>query len=164
MLRSLVGSEMCIRDRNYIVEDGCGNFSDVTYTIETKDCKAPTAYCIFRLSIDLMPSGIVEIWATDFDAGSYDECASPIIVSFDEAGTQFSTIFTCDDIGTNNLNIWVTDANGNSAYCTTFVVVQPNPNADGSIDDNCSGNGFLSGKIQTEYEDDIGEVLSLIHI
>ncbi|MEZ4980458.1 MAG: hypothetical protein R2769_02510 [Saprospiraceae bacterium] len=56
------------------MSDDCGNTSQIDITFEIIDCKAPTPVCHNGLSIDLMPSGMVEVWATDFDASSYDYC------------------------------------------------------------------------------------------
>ncbi len=60
------------------VTDGCHNFGACTETIEVKDKKAPTPYCV-HLSTALMatPAGstakpMVELWARDFDKGSFD--------------------------------------------------------------------------------------------
>ncbi|MBK7635004.1 MAG: hypothetical protein IPJ13_12505 [Saprospiraceae bacterium] len=62
----------------YKVTDGCHNFGSCTETIEVKDKKAPTPYCV-HLSTALMatPAGstakpMVELWARDFDKGSFD--------------------------------------------------------------------------------------------
>ncbi|MEZ4981412.1 MAG: hypothetical protein R2769_07450 [Saprospiraceae bacterium] len=50
------------------VADDCGNTSQLDVTFEIIDCKAPTPVCYNGLSIDLMASGMVELWATDFNA------------------------------------------------------------------------------------------------
>lgn len=63
------------------VWDGCGNSSIEDMTIELKDCKAPTPYCL-NLSSALMnvedfngeTVGMVELWAIDFNVGSTDNC------------------------------------------------------------------------------------------
>lgn len=62
------------------VTDGCHNYSSCNEVIEVKDKKAPTPYCV-HLSTALMavPAGspasakpMVELWAKDFDKGSFD--------------------------------------------------------------------------------------------
>ncbi len=57
------------------VEDNCGNESTLNYTFRVLDKKKPTPYCISQLTTVVMPSsGMVEIWAKDFDHGSTDNC------------------------------------------------------------------------------------------
>jgi len=60
------------------VSDGCHNFSTCHESFMVVDKKAPTSYCV-NLSTALMavPAGttgkpMVELWARDFDKGSYD--------------------------------------------------------------------------------------------
>jgi len=55
------------------VEDGCGNFASQTQNVTIKDLKKPTPYCL-NLGSALMQNGLVELWARDFDAGSFDNC------------------------------------------------------------------------------------------
>ena len=55
------------------VEDGCGNFASKTQYLTIKDLKKPTPYCL-NLSTALMQNGRVELWARDFDTGSFDNC------------------------------------------------------------------------------------------
>jgi len=55
------------------VEDGCGNFASKTQYVTIADLKKPTPYCL-NLSTALMENGRVELWARDFDTGSFDNC------------------------------------------------------------------------------------------
>ena len=88
---------------------------------------------------------MVEVWATDFDAGSFDACSSPIKLSFDEAATQFNAIYTCENLGSHSVNLWAHDAAGNSAFCTTFINVQANDEEDC---DPIEVEGLVAGLIQ----------------
>lgn len=66
----------------YKVTDGCHNFASCSEEIEVADKKAPTPYCV-SLSTALMadPDGdgpaepMVELWACDFNVGSFDNCS-----------------------------------------------------------------------------------------
>jgi len=60
---------------SYKVTDGCGNFGNCTSTFMVVDKKKPTPYCI-SLSSALMHNGMVELWAKDFDLGSFDNCTA----------------------------------------------------------------------------------------
>lgn len=53
--------------------DGCGNTSSYMSYFQITDKKAPTPYCL-NLSTAVMENGQVELWAIDFDKGSFDNC------------------------------------------------------------------------------------------
>jgi hypothetical protein len=119
------------------VEDGCGNVSECEYLFVISDCKKPTPYAYNGLAIELMPNvGQVELWATDFDAGSFDNCGiqefrinSPSVgpgASVPPANAAANVLFDCDDLGTNTVDLWVLDVNGNWDYVSTYVIVQDN--------------------------------------
>jgi uncharacterized protein YrzB (UPF0473 family) len=59
------------------------------------------------------------IEAADIDNGSFDNCGNVTIA------IDVST-FTCDNIGTNNVVLLVTDENGNESECEATVTVQDN--------------------------------------
>ncbi|MFZ1791285.1 MAG: T9SS type A sorting domain-containing protein [Saprospiraceae bacterium] len=61
-----------VYDVNYNVADGCGNVAECNGTI-TVIPKDPTPYCI-SLSSAVMKDGRVELWAVDFDKGSFLNC------------------------------------------------------------------------------------------
>ena len=53
--------------------DGCGNTMSVTRYFQITDKKKPTPYCL-NLSTAFMSNGEVELWAIDFNVGSFDNC------------------------------------------------------------------------------------------
>ena len=55
------------------VFDGCGNTASATRYFQITDKKAPTPYCL-NLSSAVMSNGEVELWAIDFNVGSFDNC------------------------------------------------------------------------------------------
>lgn len=69
--------------------DGCGNVAIYDFAWKINDKKAPTPYCI-NLSTALMvdPDGdgplvpMVELWACDFDQGSFDNCTDYLDLLF----------------------------------------------------------------------------------
>jgi hypothetical protein len=69
------------------VSDGCGNVTTEPFRICVEDIKAPTPYCV-SLSSALMIDGSVELWAADFDLGSFDACpvGGPLFFTFREGG------------------------------------------------------------------------------
>ncbi len=68
------------------VSDGCGNITSCLSTFMVVDKKAPTPYCV-NISSALMNNGQVELWARDFDLGSFDNCTSQedLLFTFDQA-------------------------------------------------------------------------------
>lgn len=55
------------------VTDGCGNSTSCTQNFMVSDKKKPTPYCL-NISSALMNNGMVELWAADFNLGSFDNC------------------------------------------------------------------------------------------
>lgn len=111
------------------VGDACGNYTTCSYKIHVIDKKAPSPICYYGLSTVVMPlGGMVTIWAKDFNASSYDNCtpAHKLKYSFSANAWEASRTFTCDDIGTVPVQIWVHDEYGNKDYCTTFIKINDN--------------------------------------
>lgn len=75
------------------VSDGCGNISSCSNTFMVVDKKKPTPYCI-SLSTALMINGTVELWARDFDKGSFDNCtrSENLLFTFDNASPVASKL------------------------------------------------------------------------
>lgn len=113
-------------------EDLCSNRASCEFIFEVKDCKAPTPYCRSGVATVIMPSsGTVEVWASDLNANSFDNCTDQdeLIFSFDEAGDELSRIFTCADIPNGQkepveVQLWVHDAAGNKDFCITYILLQ----------------------------------------
>ena len=137
----------------YEVTDNCGNVSYDQISITVEDCKKPTPYCVNGLVIEMMSTQMVDIWAVDFDAGSFDNCPGDLQLSFSSDVTDIQRIFTCDELGQNLIQLWVTDAAGNQDYCETFVQVQDNMNF-------CPSTNIVAvaGLIHTEEDEGIENV------
>lgn len=113
----------------WFVDDGCGNLASCSYKVKVIDGKAPTPVCYAQLSTVVMPvGGMVTIWAKDFDASSFDNCTPPEYLKFSFSSDVYekSKNFICDDVGTNALQVWVTDGSGNQAYCNTWITIDDN--------------------------------------
>ena len=156
----------------FTVSDDCGNTSFLEVEFTVVDCKAPTPVCHNGLSIDVMPlSGMVEIWASDFDASSFDYCSDFIFranVVEDQNGDGLITsddyqrtlpdddfvIVDCDNVGQPTMiQLWVSEQDGTADdscadnqdddFCVTFVEVQDNNGV-------CSGSKVaIDGKVAT---------------
>ncbi|MFT4535547.1 MAG: hypothetical protein ACJA1A_002445 [Saprospiraceae bacterium] len=132
----------------WTVEDGCGNESFCDYMIDVRDCKNPTLYCNSSITTAIMnEAGAIDIWASDFDYGSTDNCTAPedLIFSFSNDLNDNRRIITCDSIENGvaqvfTYNMYVTDEWGNQESCTVTFIVQDNV-------DWCE-NGTIKGKIE----------------
>ena len=131
------------------VADDCGNVSQIDVTFEVVDCKAPTPVCFNGLSVELMPTGVVCVWARDFDASSFDFChdfeltanvvtdrvPDGIINSSDYETTRptSDTIkLSCANVGeTTFVQLWVhelsDDGINDDDFCVATIDVQDNP-------------------------------------
>jgi hypothetical protein len=130
------------------VSDACGNYRTCSYKVHVKDKKAPSPICYYGLSTVVMPiGGMVTIWAKDFNVSSYDNCtpAYKLKYSFTENPWEASRTFTCDDLGTVPIQIWVHDEYGNKDYCTTFIKINDN-------EDACEGMNEVQGIVNTFTE------------
>ena len=151
----------------YSFEDRCGNRTVREQYLDLKSCKAPVPVCINGLSTDLMPvdtdgdgtaeTGMVTIWASDFNASSYHPCGFPFELSLSPDTTVKSLIFTCEHAGQGQVpvNLYVTDALGNQAYCETYIIIQDNMDVcpeDGNL------TGTITGNVSTETSDNILDV------
>ena len=112
----------------YTVEDGCGNSSTHEITFKIVDCKAPVAYCNGGVIIDLMDTNppMVQIWASDLDAGSFDTCGGEVTASFSTNPLDTGMVFTCNQLGPNDVPVYFIDEEGNYDYCITQVIIQDN--------------------------------------
>lgn len=122
----------------YVTEYGCGREAKCKFTIEVKPSKPPTPYCKNGIITTLMPMdtnsdgsidiGMREVWASDLNVGSFHPCYpnADLIFSFSEDTSDQVIVFDCNNIGQNEVEMWVTDEFGNQAYCITYVVVQNN--------------------------------------
>ena len=85
----------------YKVTDGCHNFSSCEEIIEVVDKKPPTPYCV-SISTALMadpdgdgPAGpMVELWACDFNVGSFDNCnpEEDLLYTFDNIAFETDSL------------------------------------------------------------------------
>ncbi|MBR9920910.1 MAG: HYR domain-containing protein [Bacteroidetes bacterium] len=139
----------------YSVTDNCGNTAFQTLVIEVEDCKLPTAVCYNGLVVEIMQTGMIEVFAETVNLDSYDNCPGELQFSFSSDVNDISNLYTCDDIGQDPVEIWVTDASGNQDYCETFIEIQDNM-------DFCDGNlttAIVSGLITTEEDEPVEMVM-----
>jgi len=142
----------------WVVEDGCGNETLCNYDFTVRDCKPPTVVCLNGLSVNIMPSQMVQIWALDFLQYAQDNCTPVNMLKYavrrvgqgtgfpvDVNGNpQTNLVFTCADLGAQPVELWSEDLVGNADFCTTFLIVQDN-------NDNCPAvPAAVAGVLATE--------------
>ena len=79
------------------------------------DTTSPSAICK-NLTVHANASGNASIVADDINNGSNDACSDVLL-------STSQSIFTCANLGVNNVTLTVEDANGNSNSCTAVVTV-----------------------------------------
>lgn len=143
----------------YIAEYACGTELKCEVTVDVRNKLQPTPYCLTGVILTLMPvdanndgvidDGMVTVWASDLDKGSWHKCpGQKLNFSFSKDILDRFRIYSCKEVGTNQVEIWVTDSLGNQDVCKTEIVVQNNnpniPNCDGNL---TGGKKSIRGKI-----------------
>lgn len=137
----------------WYAESVCSAISSCSHQVIISDEKAPTPYCRSGITIGLTPpidvndEPFVEIWTSDIDLGSYDNCDQSVELSFDENNFSVSSYrFTCSDVGSNVVTMWVRDDMGNTDYCNTVINIQDNS---GACPD--TSGMMIAGHVETEF-------------
>lgn len=148
----------------WIITDGCGNEQVCEYYFTVQDCKKPTIVCK-PISTNIMQNGMVTLWASDFLQYAEDNCTPPNRLAFgvvkegdsnesfplDTLGNPRSNVtFDCNELGTQIVQLWARDLNGNTDFCAAYVQVQDNLG-------NCIGRASVAGAIQTEIIEGVEE-------
>lgn len=133
----------------YTISDACGNTTSCLVDYMVSDAKEPTAYCVDELIIDLPEELEVDIVASDFDFASFDNCTQEeeLYFAFSSLGFDSIRTFDCTNLGLNELQMFVFDAEGNFDRCNVHLDLQDN--------NNFCGNNLLSlsGVIADRFDD-----------
>lgn len=144
----------------YTAADRCGNTASCQVNITVADNEPPQPLCIVGLSSSIYEEDgelMTRLNAKSFDAGAKDNCTPSTQLKFtirrNGSGDMTTPetpdiIFTCEDLGTQLVELWVTDALGNSNYCLTYVDIQDNNRL--CPQSNTSAGAILAGGITTE--------------
>lgn len=110
------------------------------------DVTPPEVVCLNGLSVNIMPTGMIQLWATDFLQYTSDDVTpwDQIQLSLRKAGSGSgfpldanglpvqNLVYNCGEMGSREVELWARDLAGNVAYCTTILLVQDNAtNCDG---------------------------------
>ncbi len=150
----------------WTVKDDCDNITSCNKTIIVDDNKAPTPYCHGEIVIPINSEEGVDIWVSDIDLGSADDCPdNDVYLSFDENQLIISYNVSCDDIPDSSsvgfvyVDMWVWDHSNpsiaNKSYCTVKIQVQDNA---GVCNDPSNMMTRIAGNVMTEEYDMIENV------
>ncbi len=156
----------------WIISDGCGNETFCEYNFKIEDCKPPTVVCLNGLSVNIMPTDMVQLWATDFLQYVQDNCTPPTPniptpnqmvfavrkagqgtgFPIDGQGNPLTNIeFTCADLGPQQVELWARDKADNAAFCIATVTIQDNGNYCDPNDN--PANITVAGALKTESDE-----------
>ncbi|MEZ4963079.1 MAG: proprotein convertase P-domain-containing protein [Saprospiraceae bacterium] len=141
----------------YVAMDNCNNQSACETSVTVRDCKNPTPYCVDGLVIELMQTGMVQTWAKDFNAGSFDNCPGALKFAFSSNPADTGRVYTCDSVGLRQVRIYVFDNASPAAnfdFCITQVEIQANQN---QCDDTLNVVS-VGGNIATESNEGVQHV------
>ncbi|MEL7119273.1 MAG: T9SS type A sorting domain-containing protein [Bacteroidota bacterium] len=114
------------------VTDDSDNSSTCTANVLIEDQVRPAAVCRDR-TVQLSGNGEITLNPDDFDGGSVDNCGIANI-SLDLMD------FDCDDIGVQNVQLTVTDENGQMSTCTAKVTIESGEGGLGDFSTTSIGN------------------------
>lgn len=144
------------------VTDTCGLTDTCNTAFVVRDAVAPQVSCVQNLSVNLdNPVSGLTIWNSDF-IDTYSDNYSPtytIQIGIRRAGTgfgfpsDFALHFDCFNYGSQDIELWVRDQAGNTAFCMTSILVSGD--CDWASGDNLSCIHF-------SYPGIIGELNNLI--
>ena len=129
---------------------------------------APVITCINYISVNVMPTSMIQLWVTDFLLTVTDnvtpsdqieigmrKCGTGTGFPMDLKGnTIVSVVFECAEVGTQCVEIWARDSAGNQSFCESHVIIQDNLG-------NCPGspnwNRVIEICVKTEVVDGVEE-------
>ncbi len=103
-----------------VVSDAAGNTASCPSIIQVRDTIRPTVTCnnITATLSSISPAGVTVTAASV--ATSSDNCGTPNLT----INNQPTAVFSCANIGSNNVTIRATDASGNTVTCAAVVTVR----------------------------------------
>ena len=141
------------------VTDDCKNTNTCEKIFRIIDRGAPTPYCHGEIVIPISHPDGVEIWASDLNLGSTDDCpGNPVFFSFQENQLVQNMRFDCSDLDSASvstsieLQLWVWDnvnsSLANKSVCNVILTLQDNVGACSEESNNDIAD--VSGMVHTE--------------
>ncbi|MDT0556471.1 zinc-dependent metalloprotease [Patiriisocius hiemis] len=98
--------------------DECGRVVDCSIVLTTMDVTLPEVFCQ-DITVSLDSSGQYTLDPLEIDNGSFDNCGI-------DQRVLSQSVFTCNDIGVQSVDLTIIDDNGNINICTALVTVIDN--------------------------------------
>ena len=140
--------------------------------IEEVDCSEFPAYCYHGLAIELMPIGMVETWASDVSVNDFSQCPDYQLGLWHESmpmkqpttleevrALPTNLMFTCATLGDQDVQLYITDPEGNWNFCETFINVQDNNRGCIETQTTDANKALLGGQVNTWKGEAVEEVL-----
>lgn len=109
------------------VTDACGNTTLHRQPFDVADDVNPEAICGFIIE-EIDSSNQIVVNANDLNNGSVDNCLDELDLKIRRVGDNGplvdEIVFSCNDLGVNNVELWVTDESGNSDMCLATVDIR----------------------------------------
>ena len=158
-----IGGSMSNHKVVWKVTDGCNNVTTCVENFMVKDLKAPTPYMIDISSAVMESSCTVELWASDFNIGSFDNCTAQENLTYEFEDGEPNHVFTGQDVLDSpvTVRVYVVDEKGNKDYAMVSLTLVDNngcvdpPPADGACE--CTPTdytGWAVGTCNSEHDDD----------
>ena len=146
----------------FVFTDNCGNSTLKRKEYTFKDCRKPTPYLLNGIAIEIMSNTKqIDVWANDFNQGSYDNCSIPDSLKFriwhSSLGFNppvtaqgvldslpLAITFGCNQLGRQVVRIYVVDEAGNFDFASTYTQIQDNMRACQSGED---GEDMVAGEV-----------------
>lgn len=121
----------------WTVEDECGNETDRIQYFTIESCLLPSVILESGIILELTPmdldndgineTGMNQITAEHIGWKSSHQCGYEVHFSFSPIDLNDTLrVFDCDDVGIQELTIYVTDINGRQDFGRTYVAIQDN--------------------------------------
>lgn len=107
-----------VTTNTFVAKDAAGNETTVSFTVTVTDNVKPTVL-VNNFTVQLNAEGKASITPAMVNNGSTDNCTIP-----EDGYAIDKTSFDCSNVGTNEVILTVTDANGNSATKTAIITVE----------------------------------------
>ena len=156
---------------NYKLEFGCGDEIFCQTLVQVSNDIKPVPYCLATLNVVLMPvdtdldgqidNGMIEVWANDVNVNSYHPCNNrPLNFSFATNIDSTARTFTCAEVGSNMVPMFVTDYQGKQSYCLVNINVQNN----GAQIPNCQPTQGTGMRVAGLITNPLGEPISEVYV
>jgi hypothetical protein len=111
---------------HFTAKDACGNTGKDSVVLHVIDNSIPTAVCNGNVVVSLGSTGTATISANDINLGSSDNCGIDTMY-------LSQTTFSCAQLGSQPVKLFVVDINGNMNSCTVNVKVELGVNSGFSL-------------------------------